>query len=280
MKPTKLPRNVKVATLASMLTDISSEMLVYLLPIFLANVLKTSTPFIGFIEGFAETTTSISKLASGYLSDRFQNRKALVVAGYGVSTIAKALLVFANGWQVVFAARTADRLGKGIRGAPRDALIVESVDASQRGAAFGFHRAGDTWGAFIGVGLSMLIVFVSQQQMQMLSRTTFTTLILISMIPALAAVILLMVGLQENKQSGQRSVFKRSSLSIAQFSIQFKLFLLIVSGFTLGNSADAFIVLRAQERGANILTLLAMVLAFNLIYAVSAKSLVQQKHNF
>ena len=274
MKVTKLPRNVLVATAASMLTDISSEMIVYLLPIFLANVLKTSTPLIGLIEGIAETTTSLSKLASGYISDRFQNRKWLVVIGYAISTIAKGFLVIASAWQVVFATRTADRLGKGIRGAPRDALIAESVEPSQRGAAFGFHRAGDTFGAFIGVGLSMVLVFISQQQSQMLSRTTFETVVFVSMIPAVLAVVLLLVGLRESKSKQIASTKKQINLvSLGQFGTQFKLFLLIMAGFTLGNSADSFIVLRAQERGASILMTLAMVLTFNLVYTISAQPL-------
>jgi MFS family permease len=266
----KFPRNVMVATLASLLTDVSSEMIVYLIPIFLSSVLQTPIAFIGLIEGIAETTTSFSKLASGYLSDRFQNRKALVVTGYGLSTLVKLFLAFANTWSVIFAARTADRLGKGIRTAPRDALIADSVDETQRGAAFGFHRAGDTFGAFIGVGLAMLIIFLSEQSN--LSRETFRTVVFISIIPAALAVIALIIGIQEPKTTSAK-IQATSSLSLRQFDKRFRNILILLALFTLGNSADAFIVLRARERGASVLTVLAMVLTFNLVYTLAAQPL-------
>jgi MFS family permease len=266
----KFPRNVLVATLASLLTDVSSEMIVYLIPIFLSGVLQTPIAFIGLIEGIAETTTSFSKLASGYLSDRFQNRKALVVAGYGLSTVVKLFLAFANSWGVVFAARTADRLGKGVRTAPRDALIADSIDEKRRGAAFGFHRAGDTLGAFIGVGLAMLIIYLSQQTN--LSEQTFRTTVLISIIPAVLAVLALILGLKEPRVTSVK-MQTSSSFSLRHFDKRFRTLLILLALFTLGNSADAFIVLRAQERGANVLTILAMVLTFNLVYTLAAQPL-------
>jgi len=168
----------------------------------------------------------------------------------------------------------ADRLGKGIRTAPRDALIAESVAPAQRGAAFGFHRAGDTFGAFLGIGLAMLIVYLSQQQAQILTRQTFASVVLISIIPAALAVILLALGLRETpRQPGKMKTAALTSLSLRQFSTQFKLFLGIVVLFTLGNSADSFIVLRAQERGASVLHTLAMVLTFNLVYTLAAQPL-------
>jgi len=270
----KQPCNVLVATAASLLTDISSEMIVYLLPIFLMNVLKTSAPVIGLIEGVAETVTSLTKLVSGNLSDRLQNRKWFAVGGYALSTVAKGALALASGWLGIFGARLADRLGKGIRTAPRDALIAESVAPAQRGAAFGFHRAGDTFGAFLGIGLAMLIVYLSQQQAQILTRQTFASVVLISIIPAALAVILLALGLRETpRQPGKMKTAALTSLSLRQFSTQFKLFLGIVVLFTLGNSADSFIVLRAQERGASVLHTLAMVLTFNLVYTLAAQPL-------
>jgi MFS family permease len=266
----KYPRNVIITTLGSLLTDISSEMIVYLLPLFLAGVLRTPIAFVGLIEGVAETTASFTKLFSGYFSDRLGRRKGLVVAGYGLSTVAKGLLVIANAWPMAFFARFADRLGKGIRTAPRDALIADSVDESRRGAAFGFHRAGDTLGAFIGVGISALVVWLMQQQAVQLSRETFITLVFISMIPAALAVVVLALGLREIKGSRPAIAPK---LSLAGFDAPFKTFLVIVGLFTLGNSADAFIVLRAQDRGASIFTLLLMVLGFNLVYLLAAQPL-------
>jgi len=146
----RYPRNVYVTTAASLLTDIASEMVVYLLPLFLAGVLKTSTPLIGLIEGMAETTASLTKLASGYLSDRLGNRKWLTVAGYSLSLAVKPFLATATSWQIIFGARFVDRLGKGIRTAPRDALIAEVTPPGKRGAAYGLHRAMDNAGAVAG----------------------------------------------------------------------------------------------------------------------------------
>lgn len=270
----KQPRNVLVATGASLLTDISSEMIVYLLPIFLTNVLQTSAPLIGLIEGMAETVTSLSKLISGNFSDRLRHRKWFAVAGYAFSTVAKALMALATSWSGVFLARTADRLGKGIRTAPRDALIAESVDPAQRGAAFGFHRAGDTLGAFLGIALAMLIVYLSQQQAQLLTRRTFVIVVIVSAIPAICAMILLIVGIREPPRARQETATGEPvSFSLRQFNPQFQRFLLLMVIFTLGNSADAFIVLRAQERGASVLVMLAMVLTFNLVYTLAAQPL-------
>lgn len=267
---TKFPRNVIVTTIGSLLTDISSEMIVYLLPLFLAGVLMTPIAFVGLIEGVAETTASFTKLFSGFISDRLGRRKGLVVAGYGLSTVAKGLLLIATAWPMAFFARFADRVGKGIRTAPRDALIADSVDEKQRGAAFGFHRAGDTFGAFAGVGIAAFIVWLTQQQSLQLSRETFIAIVLVSIIPAALAVAVLALGLREIKSNKPAIAPK---LSLAGFDAPFKMLLVIVGLFTLGNSADSFIVLRAQDRGASIFTILLMVLGFNFVYMLAAQPL-------
>jgi MFS family permease len=266
----RYPRNVYVTTLASLLTDISSEMVVYLLPLFLANVLNTPTAVIGLIEGAAETTASLTKLLSGWLSDRIDNRKWPTVIGYALSLAAKPLLAVAGTWEMVFAARFADRFGKGIRTAPRDALIADSVGAGQRGDAFGFHRAGDTLGAFLGIGLAIIVVYLTQQQSALLTSTTFRTIVWLSMIPVAIAVIVLAVVLQEIHKS-KPAVSRRPRLSLAGFDGRFRWVLLCVALFTMGNSADAFIVLLAQARGANVLTTLVMVLIFNGVYTICAQ---------
>src|SRR5512147_659271 len=157
----KLPRNVWVVTITSFLTDVSSEMLTNLIPFFLANVLGVRTAVIGLIDGIAETTASLVKILSGALSDKLGKRKWLTVAGYGLSTIAKPFLYFANAWGWVLGVRFADRVGKGIRTAPRDALIADSIDKDQRGLAFGLHRASDTLGAFLGLGLAAVIIWLT-----------------------------------------------------------------------------------------------------------------------
>ncbi|MEJ5226130.1 MAG: MFS transporter, partial [Anaerolineales bacterium] len=176
---TSLPRNVWVVTLTSFFTDISSEMIVNLVPLFLSNVLGVRTAVIGLIDGIAETTASLMKIYSGWLSDRLGQRKWLTVLGYGLSTVAKPFLYFANTWGWVLGVRFADRLGKGVRTAPRDALIADSITPEQRGMAFGLHRAGDTAGAFVGLGIAALVIYLAQQGTAELTRATFQTVVLI-----------------------------------------------------------------------------------------------------
>ena len=263
----KLPRNVWIVTATSFLTDISSEMIVYLIPLFLANVLGVGTAIIGLIDGIAESTASLLKIYSGALSDKLGQRKWLTVAGYALSTIAKPFLYIANAWGWVMGVRFADRVGKGIRTAPRDALVADSIDASQRGLAFGVHRAGDTLGAFVGLGLAAVIVWLTQSQAEFLTLSTFRIAILVSVIPAVLAVIVLAVGAHEVAK-GKTSTAPR--LTLAGMDGRFQAFLVIVVIFTLGNSSDSFIVLRGQERGLNVLQIMFMMMTFNLVYALLA----------
>lgn len=265
----QLPRNVWITTAGSLLTDISSEMVANLLPLFLANVLGARTGVIGLIEGLAETTASLLKLFSGWLSDRLGRRKWLTVGGYTLSTLVKPFLYLANAWGQVLAVRFFDRVGKGIRTAPRDALLADSIQPAQRGLAFGLHRAGDTLGAAIGVGVALLLVWLTQGAALTLSRATFQRIILWSIVPALLAVAILAVGLRETG-AGARGQAAFPTFSTAGFDRRFRRFLLIIGLFSLGNSADAFIILRGQERGLNILGILGMLLTFNLVYSLVA----------
>ncbi|MCA9882651.1 MAG: MFS transporter [Anaerolineae bacterium] len=260
-----LPRNVWAATATSFLTDVSSEMLLTLLPLFLANVLGTPTALIGLIEGIAETTSSLLKLASGWLSDRLSSRKWLAVAGYGISAVSKPFLYFASTWGGVLLVRFADRVGKGIRTSPRDALIADSIQPEHRGLAFGLHRAGDTAGAVLGLTLALIVVLATQAESVALTRETFQTLVIVSTIPALLAVAVL-IGYASDVRSEKKASALR--LSLAGFNSDFKYFLLVIAVFTLGNSADAFLVLRAQERGLSVVGITAMLITFNLVYAV------------
>ncbi len=263
----KLHPNVWIVTATSLLTDISSEMIVYLIPLFLANVLGVRTAVIGLIDGVAETTASLLKIYSGALSDKLGKRKWLTVAGYSLSTIAKPFLYIANAWGWVLGVRFADRVGKGIRNPPRDALVADSINPNQRGLAFGIHRAGDTLGAFLGLGLAAAIVWLTQSQAETLTRSTFQIAILISVIPAVLAVIVLAIGARDVAKSNPSAT---PSLSLKGFDSRFKTFLVIVVLFTLGNSSDAFIVLRGQERGLNVLQVMLMVMTFNFVYALLA----------
>ena len=258
--------NIWAVTATSFLTDISSEMIVYLIPLFLANILGVRTAVIGLIDGVAETTASLLKIYSGALSDKLGNRKWLAVIGYGLSTISKPFLYFANTWGWVLAVRFGDRAGKGIRTAPRDALVAASTDEKSRGLAFGLHRAGDTAGAFLGIGIAALIIWLTQTNESLLSVATFRTAVLVSILPAVLAVIVLALGAKEVTVAGKKS--SKMRLSLKNMDKRFKAFLLVMVLFTLGNSSDSFIVLRAQERGLSVLQTMFMLMTFTAIYTV------------
>ena len=147
----ELPRNVWAVSLTSFFMDISSEMVINILPLFLSNVLGVKTNIIGLIEGVAEATASLLKLFSGWLSDKIGGRKTPAVIGYAISAFFKPFFYFANSWGAIAGARWADRVGKGIRTSPRDALVADLIQPEQRGVAFGFHRAADTAGAMVGL---------------------------------------------------------------------------------------------------------------------------------
>jgi len=264
-KVRQLPRNVWAVSLTSLLNDISSEMVINILPLFLSNVLGVRTNIIGVIEGVAEATASLLKVFSGWLSDKLGGRKWIAVAGYGISTLSKPFFYIANSWGMIAGVRWADRLGKGVRTAPRDALVADSIKPEQRGIAFGFHRAADTGGAMVGILIAALVVWLAQSNNIQLGENTFRTVVLISLVPAVFAVISLAVIARDNPQ---RSEAKAPKISFKELGKPFLIFLLIVGLFDLGNSSDAFLVLRAQERGMSVLGILLMLAAFNLIYAL------------
>ncbi len=264
-----LPRNVWVVTITSFLTDVSSEMVLNLVPLFLANALGVRTGIIGLIEGTAETAASLLKIFSGWLSDRLGRRKWLAVAGYGLSTAAKPFLYLATTWTAVLAVRFADRVGKGIRTAPRDALIADSIGERHRGLAFGLHRAGDTAGAFVGLAIAAGTIWLVAGNTATLSRPAFQAVVLASIVPAVLAVLVLALGAEE---PGARTTAAGPSLPTPGptrgLDPRFKRFLVVMGLFTLGNSSDAFLVLRAQERGLGVLGIMGMLLTFNLVYSL------------
>jgi MFS family permease len=265
--PARLHKNVFILSLTSLLTDISSEMLANVLPLFLVNVLGVRISIVGLIDGIAETTASLVKIYSGVLSDRLGKRKMLAVIGYAFSTIAKPFLYFANTWGWVLGVRFSDRIGKGIRTAPRDALLAGSTEPHQHGLAFGIHRAGDTAGAFIGLGVAALIIWLTQSGNPEITLRTFHYIVLASIIPAVLAVIILWAGVKEvttkgsTQKTGSKSGWK-------EMDANYKKFLLIMLLFTLGNSSDSFIILRAQERGLNVLQVMGMLMTFNAVYSL------------
>ncbi len=260
----KMPRNVKVMGLVSLFNDISSEMIYPIVPIFLTTVLHAPATAIGLIEGIAESSASLLKMVSGWLSDRLQKRKIFVAIGYSFSAASKFLIGLAQGWPFVLFARFIDRLGKGTRTAARDALILESVEPENRGRAFGLHRSMDSAGAVIGPILALLLIYLYQNN--------FRLIFFLAGIPSAIGVILLLLFVKE-KVKTDRPVESNKPLTAnykfnwKSFDPAFKKFLLISIVFAIGNSSDAFLILRAQDLGlAATLTVAAYVL-FNLTYS-------------
>jgi MFS family permease len=240
-----LGRNVIALTVVSLLTDVSSEMIYPLLPVFLTATLGVSAGMLGAIEGAAETAASLLKLASGWWSDRVKQRKSLIVAGYAIASLVRPLVAIAQSGSQVLAIRLTDRVGKGIRTAPRDALIADSVDPASRGRAFGFHRAGDHAGAFLGP----LIAFALLQWWAVETRTVFW----LAAIPGALAVITAILFVREISAPA-RSVAVHDE-SAAQHAAEDKLprsfwsYIAVFTLFTLGCSTDAFLLLRAHQLG-------------------------------
>ncbi|MBC7220642.1 MFS transporter [Candidatus Bipolaricaulota bacterium] len=259
-----LPRNIWAVSATSFLMDISSEMVLNLLPLFLANVLGVGTALIGVIEGVAESTASLLKVFSGWISDRLGRRKWLAVGGYALSAAAKPFLYIASTWGAVAGVRWADRVGKGIRTAPRDALVADSIDEGRRGLAFGLHRAADTGGAMLGILGALVAVWLTQGGAGELTAATFRTIVLVSLVPAGLAVLVLALGAREARGRSH----ERPQIRFRALGRPFLVFLGIVGLFELGNSADAFLVLRAQTLGANVLGILGMLAVFNLVYTL------------
>ncbi len=260
-----LPRNVWAVGLTSFFMDISSDMVINLLPLFLLGVLGVRAEVIGVIEGFAEWAASFFKLFSGWFSDKAGERKWLAVLGYGISAISKPFFYFAATWTWVAGARWADRVGKGVRTAPRDALIADSVKPDQRGLAFGLHRTMDTMGAMLGLIIALVVVLVVQRNSTSLGRDTFQTIVLISIVPAFLAVLTLAIGARDVPVTGERAAPKFAFRSLGK---PFMIFIVIICIFTLGNSSDAFLTLRAQNAGLSVAGILGMLITFNLVYSL------------
>ena len=252
-----LPRNVVAIGLVSLLNDSSSEIIYPLLPVFLSLTLGASPAVVGLIEGAAETASSLLKLFAGYFSDRRGRRKIFVVLGYGFANFARPFLAFATNWHQVLVIRLADRVGKGIRTAPRDAMIADTVGVQERGLAFGFHRAMDHAGAVIGPLIGYLLVRLFVPNHDVPTAGDFAQIFLLASIPALAAVIVVILFVREPsiKKAEPAAATESLHLSLREFDTNFKRFLLLVALFTLSNSSDAFLLLRAQTAGVAIVTI-------------------------
>lgn len=266
--------NVFFLGVVSFLTDVSSEMIFTLIPLFLSNILGAATTVIGLIGGVSEGADALLRIFSGWFSDRIKKRKSLALLGYTVSTIAKPFMYLASTWGAVLAIRFGDRIGKGIRTSPRDALVADSVSAGERGKGFGLHRAMDTSGAVLGLVMVAVIVYLVQGGGLELGLGTYQWLVLVGVIPAVLAVAVLFLFVQERAKKTVPEGGSYGRLSwhglMAGFDSRFKVFLAIMAVFTLGNSSDFFVILRAQNLGSPVLYVALMLVLFNVTYAVTS----------
>jgi len=255
-----LQRNVFALGWVSFFGGLSQDMILPILPLFLASALGLSKEFIGLIEGIVTTTVSILKILAGYASDRAGNRKSLVFAGYLLSALSRPLLAFAGSGAAVLGLRFVDGVGKGVKDAPRDALIAGSSDLRKRGLSFGYHRMLDTFGSVVGplITFGVLALFASSPTDQ-----TYRLIFLLAGIPALVAVVIVGVFVHERRVVGA----SRPALSLADLRGPFAVFLGIMLVFTLGNSSDAFLILRAQNVGVAVIAIPLVYALFNLFYA-------------
>lgn len=259
----QIPAGVWVLGFVSLLMDISSEMIHSLLPLFLVTTLEASAFAVGLIEGLAESTALIVKVFSGVLSDYLGRRKGLALAGYALGALAKPLFALAPGVGTVLTARLLDRVGKGVRGAPRDALVADIAPPHLRGAAFGLRQSLDTVGAFLGPLLAVGLM--------LLWANDFRAVFWVAVIPGLMAVALLLFGVQEQKRpvAGRRiNPIRRENLK--RLDRRYWWVVSVGAVFALARFSEAFLVLRAQQGGIPIALVPLVMVAMNLVYAASA----------
>jgi MFS family permease len=259
----KIPSGVWVLGFVSLLMDVSSEMIHSLLPLFMVGVLGASALTVGVIEGVAESTALLVKVFSGVLSDYLGKRKVLAVFGYAMGALTKPMFAMASGVGMVLSARFLDRIGKGVRGAPRDALIAEITPAEIRGAAFGLRQALDTVGAFLGplLGVGLMLLWAND----------FRAVFWVAVIPGLLAVALLVFGVHEPERRGEhKPVHPISRKNLQRLSTAYWWVVGIGAVFTLARFSEAFLVLRAAQGGIPVALVPLVMVAMNLIYAASA----------
>jgi len=254
-------KNVVITGLVSFFMDLSSEMVYPLVPLFLANVLGADKAVIGLIEGIAESTASILKVFSGWLSDRIGSRKWLMAAGYGLAVLSRPIMAMSVSWREVLASRFVDRLGKGVRTAPRDAILAESTETAYLARAFSLHRSMDTLGAVVGPLTAFFILGLFQNN--------YRLVFWMSIIPGIIAVLLIIFFITE-KRKERALAAERPRLTLRHFNWRFRLFIVIAAIFALGNSSDAFLILKAQQTGIQPTLIPIVYLTFNLLYALSA----------
>jgi MFS family permease len=257
-----LPRAVWALGVTSLLMDTSSELIHGLLPVFLVVTLGAGATALGVVEGIAEATAQISRVFSGWLSDALGRRKALAVAGYGLAAATKPLFPLANTIGLVLVARFLDRIGKGIRGAPRDALVADVTPAAQRGAAFGLRQSLDTVGATLGPAAAIVLMYLFNDDIR--------TVLWFAVIPAVLAVAVLVLGV--NEPAGPRRT-ARAPLQVREVGALGGAYWLVVAAgaiFTLARFSEAFLVIRARDGGLALAWTPAVIAVMSLIYALAA----------
>jgi len=258
----------------SFFTDVSTEMIYPLIPLFLSGVLGANATFVGAIEGTAETVASLLKLASGWISDKVSRRKALVVAGYAIASFVRPFTAIAQSAAQVLAIRVTDRIGKGIRSSPRDALLADSVSAEARGRAFGFHSAADNAGAVLGPLIAFFILsshgmgaMTSGQRLSSAQEATLRSVFWWAAVPAFVALVVLVIAVRDvRRKDGASAAAAEVSLD-TKLSKRFWYYLGVVLVFTLGNSTDAFLLLRANQLGVALALTPVLWASFNAIKA-------------
>lgn len=266
----RLDRNVFWAGVSSFFMDVSSEMVYSLVPVFLSSVLNVNKSLIGVIEGIAETTASTLKMFSGWLSDKLDRRKPLMLFGYGVSTLSRILLALAGSWGAVLGARFVDRFGKGVRTAPRDAIVAGSCEKKELGRSFGFHRAMDQFGAVLGPGIAALVL--------LWRPGGYRTVFWLALIPGALCVLVIALFIRDKKRGESKEDTEcpapdstRPQAGAGRRAGRWRGpllgYLLVTGVFALGNSSDVFLILRASDLKVATALIPILYLVFNLIYA-------------
>lgn len=264
-----LPRTVWLVAIISLFNDAASDMIYPLVPLYLASVLMAGPKALGLIEGIAEAVSSLLKLFAGVLADRSGKVRAWVIAGYGIAGFARPLIGVTTSWLGVLACRFADRVGKGLRSAPRDALISLSVEPSQRGLAFGFHRAMDNFGAVIGPLMAAALLAAG---------LSLRHIFLLAIVPALI-VLVLAIRVPEPEHPGVRSK-EPFRWTLAGMPAPFRRYLCVLALFTLGNSSNMFLLLRANELGASATRVTMMWALFSMVAALLSTPLSAMSDRF
>ena len=258
----QVPRTVWALGLVSLLMDMSSEMIHSVLPIFLTTTLGASAAIVGLIDGLAEGTAAIGKVPSGYISDRIGRRKPLILFGYGLAALSKPLFAIAAGPLPVLVARFADRVGKGVRGAARDALVADVTPPELRGRAYGLRQALDTIGAVIGPLIAVLLMLTY--------ANNFRLVFWVAVIPAMASVAMVLLGVGDRKSSTEQAHFPVQLAKLRQLSAAFWTVAAVGLLFTLARFSEAFLILKAAEAGLPIALSPLVLVVMSLVYAAGA----------